>query len=261
MCAPGTIETVRQRFEQEEGLVRFDRRTALLAGAGAAVAATLPGGARAARTRGGRHAQDLTHVFRVGFPMFVGAPPPERKTHVTIPVNGFYGQIWTIWEHTATHLDVPAHFVLGGRTTPQLTLDELIAPIAVIDISERAASNPDTVVTPDDVRTYERRHGRIKRGSIVAMNSGWESRVGSEAAYRNIGSDGLQHFPGFASTRSRSCSTAALRRSASTRSASTPATRRPSGRTSSGSEPTSSGWRTSRTSARSRPGARRRSSA
>jgi kynurenine formamidase len=203
MCIPGTIEAVRSRIEHErkedetaDG-PRLDRRTALFAGAGAALAAALPGGARAAGRRGGSKAQDLTHLFRVGTPMFPGVPRPSRETFVTVPVNGFYGQIWNFWEHTGTHLDVPAHFVVGGRTTPQLTLDELIAPIAVIDISERATRNPDTVVTIDDLRRYERRHGRIQRNSLVAMNSGWDARAGSEAAYRNADASGTMHFPGW----------------------------------------------------------------
>ena len=52
--------------------------------------------------------------------MFPGVPWPSRETFVTVPVNGFAGQIWNFWEHTGTHLDVPAHFIVGGRTTSQL---------------------------------------------------------------------------------------------------------------------------------------------
>ena len=199
MCVPGTIEAVRshvEHMEEEAKTLRLDRRAALLAGAGAALATAFPAGALAAgRKDGGKKAQDLTHVFRVGTPMFPGVPRPSKTTHVTVPVNGFYGQIWNFWEHTGTHLDVPAHFIVGGRTTPQLTLDELMAPIAVIDISERAASNPDTVVTTDDLRRYERGHGKIKRGSLVAMNSGWDTRAGSETEYRNTDASGTMHFP------------------------------------------------------------------
>ena len=199
MCVPGTIEAVRSQVEQveeEAKAPRLDRRAALLLGAGTALAAALPGGARAAG-RGGTKAQDLTHLFRVGIPMFPGVPRPSRKTFVTVPVNGFYGQIWNFWEHTGTHLDVPAHFIVGGRTTPQLTLEELMAPVAVIDISARAAHDPDTVVTTDDLRHYEQGHGRIKHGSLVAMNSGWDARAGSEAAYRNTDASGTMHFPGW----------------------------------------------------------------
>ena len=200
MCVPGTIEAVRSQVEQgeeEASAPRLDRRAALLLGAGTALAAALPGSARAAGQGGGKQAQDLTHLFRVGIPMFPGVPRPSRETFVTVPVNGFYGQIWNFWEHTGTHLDVPAHFIVGGRTTPQLTLDELMAPIAVIDISERAAHEPDTVVTTDDLRHYERAYGKIKHGSLVAMNSGWDARAGSEAAYRNTDASGTMHFPGW----------------------------------------------------------------
>jgi kynurenine formamidase len=70
-------------------------------------------------------------------------------------------------------------------------------PVAVVDIALRARRNPDTVVTPDDLQRFERRHGEIPGGAVVCMFSGWESRVGSEAAYRNLGADGRQHFPGF----------------------------------------------------------------
>ena len=35
------------------------------------------------------------------------------------------------------------------------------------------------------------------RGAVVAMSSGWDSRVGDTDAYLNVGPDGKQHFPGF----------------------------------------------------------------
>ena len=196
MCVPGTIETVRARVE-EEGLPKLDRRTALLGAAGAAVAAAFPGRALGAKLPTNR-LQDLSHEFREGFPGFLGAPSAlDRQTAVTIPANGFYGQVWTMWEHICTHMDVPAHFIEGGRTSPELELDELIAPIAVVDISKRVAREPDTVVTPLDLAWFERRHGRIPSGAVVAMYSGWEARVGSADAYRNTDATGTMRFPGF----------------------------------------------------------------
>ena len=120
MCLPGTIETVRARVE-EEGLPKLDRKTALLGAAGVAVAAAFPGRALANDDdRRSDRLQDLTHEFREGFPGFLGAPAVlDRQTAVTIPANGFYGQIWSFWEHNCTHLDVPAHFVTGGRFSPR----------------------------------------------------------------------------------------------------------------------------------------------
>ena len=196
MCLPGTIETVRARVE-EEGLPNLDRKAALLGAAGVAVAAALPGRASGAKLPTNR-LQDLTHEFREGFPSFLGAPAViDRQVTVTIPANGFYGQTWTLWEHSCTHLDVPAHFVIGGRFSPEISLDELIRPLVVIDIKARAGANADAEVLLSDLVGFEHGNGRIPRGAVVAMNSGWAARSGSVAAYRNVGADGLQHFPGF----------------------------------------------------------------
>ena len=199
MCVAGTVETVRGRVERE-GVPRVSRRVALAAGAGALTASALPataaGRGRPDRDRW-RRLVDLSHEFREDFPVFPGAPPSSRRTAVTIAANGFYGQVWTIWEHTCTHMDVPAHFIEGGRTSPEMTLRELVAPIVVVDVSRRAAREPDTVVTPEDLGRFERRHGRIPRGAVVAMYSGWEARAGSVEAYRNTDATGTMRFPGF----------------------------------------------------------------
>jgi kynurenine formamidase len=199
MCVPGTVEAVRERSERE-GVPRVSRRVALGAGAGAVTAAALPGAASArGRGRSQRREKlvDLTHVFREDFPAFPGAPATSRETAVTIPANGFYGQVWTIWEHICTHVDVPAHFIAEGRTSPELPIDELIAPVVVVDISERVAREPDTVVTPGDLARFERRHGRIPRHALVTMYSGWETRAGSVEAYQNMDAGGTMRFPGF----------------------------------------------------------------
>jgi kynurenine formamidase len=195
MCAPGTVEAVRRRAD-EEG-VRFDRRTALMAGAGAAVAAAFPSRLLAGTRRANR-LQDLTHVYSETFPLFLGAPiPTERSVVVTVPANGFYAQKWSFWEHSGTHMDAPAHFIANGRKSPEITLEELIVPIVVVDISSKIPANADAMVMPADLVAFERGHGRIPRGALVAMYSGWETRAGSVAAYRNVGPDGFQHFPGF----------------------------------------------------------------
>jgi kynurenine formamidase len=197
MCVPGTVETVRDRIERE-GPPRISRRAALAAAAaGTATAAALPGTAAADGGRRGKKLVDLSHEFREDFPVFPNSPESSRTTERTIEEHGFYGQVWTIWEHICTHMDVPAHFVPGGRTSPELTLDELVAPVVVVDISRRVASQPDTAVTREDLKRFERRHGRIPRGAVVAMYSGWEARVDSEEAYRNTDAGGVMRFPGF----------------------------------------------------------------
>jgi kynurenine formamidase len=199
MCLPGTVEKVREQ-SPKEGVRRIDRRSALLSGVGAAFAMTLPGRAVAGR-RDDRHSkknrlQDLTHVFTEGFPVFTFAPP-VRETLITIPSGGFYSQQWTFGEHSGTHMDAPGHFVEGGRLSPEITLEELLVPIAVVDISDRAEREPDAMVTVDDLRRYERRHGRIPKGALVCMDSGWAAKVDDPLAFKGGAAFPNYHFPGF----------------------------------------------------------------
>jgi kynurenine formamidase len=194
MCLPGTVEAVRRQSASEDAR-RVSRRTVLLGGVGAAVAATFPASALAVRPAKGRF-QDLTHVFTEGFPVFTG-DSPARETLFTIPSAGFYSQKWTFGEHSGTHMDAPGHFTLGGRLSPEITPQELIVPVVVIDISARARTNPDAMVTVDDVRSFERGHGRIPDGALVCMNSGWAAKVGDPLAFKGGAAFPDYHFPGF----------------------------------------------------------------
>jgi kynurenine formamidase len=192
MCLPGTVEKVR---EQQPTVTR---RTVLAGGGAAALAALMPGEALAHKRRRRRKlgkVVDLTHEFKAGFPVYTGNAP-SRRTLTTIPANGFYKQEWTFDEHSGTHMDAPGHFAADGRRTPELEASELILPIVVIDIAMRAASDPDAVVTADDLMRFERKHGRIPKGALVAMDSGWAAKVGDEAAFKG-GPAGDYHFPGF----------------------------------------------------------------
>jgi len=193
MCLPGTIEAVREQTEREG----ISRRAALAGGGAAALALLAP---TAAEPRGlarkKRRVADLTHVFRAGFPVYTG-DEPRRRTLKTFANDGFYSQEWTFGEHSGTHMDAPGHFVEGRRLVPQLRPEELFAPIAVIDISERAGRDPDAEIRPADLRRYERRYGRIPRGAAVLMNSGWDARAGDGARYKNADSSGTFHFPGW----------------------------------------------------------------
>jgi kynurenine formamidase len=194
MCLAGTHEGI-NADPHDHHFANITRRGTLLAAAGGVITSVLPRPALAATSRS-RRLVDLTHTFRAGFPVYANSNP-TRKTFSNVANDGYYSQEWTFLEHTGTHLDAPGHFIHGGRLVPQITLEELMVPVVVVDISARAATEPDALVTPEDLLRFERRHGRIPRRAAVVMYSGWEARIKDQAAYRNIGADGKHHFPGF----------------------------------------------------------------
>lgn len=95
-------------------------------------------------------------------------------------------------------MDAPSHFVPGGRLSPQITLPELVGiPLVVVDISARAARNPDATVTSRDLTRFESRHGRIPNRALVAMNSGWWRKANDPRALKGGEAFQSYHFPGW----------------------------------------------------------------
>ena len=181
------------------------RRAALLTTAGLATASTMflgaapaSAGARTAGAHRRRHGKaDLTYTLGEDFPAYTPGEEAIRKPGTTIEADGYYMQRWDIFEHTGTHVDAPAHFNADGRYATELTLDELMPTAVVVDISRKAAADPDAEVTVADLRHHERRHGRIDDHSAVLMYSGWGAKVSDADAYRGTDADGVLHFPGF----------------------------------------------------------------
>lgn len=176
----------------------INRRAALLGGAGVGLGAAFPRVASATRGRKtARRFQDLTHTFTAGFPVFVPGTEPERETIAEYATDGFYAQRWTFGEHAGTHMDAPGHFVPGARMSPQITPRELLVPIVVVDISRKAQRDPDAMVEVDDLVHFERSHGRIPEGALVAMDSGWAGKVDDPLEFKGGEMFPNYHFPGF----------------------------------------------------------------
>ncbi|HMK73188.1 MAG TPA: cyclase family protein [Myxococcaceae bacterium] len=103
-------------------------------------------------------------------------------------------------EHGGTHLDAPIHFDKDGKTVDQIPLRQLIAPAVVIDISAKAAADPDYRLSLEDVRSWEKLHGNIPSGAIVLLRTGWGKRWPDRKRYlgdETPGDASKLHFPSY----------------------------------------------------------------
>jgi kynurenine formamidase len=137
---------------------------------------------------------DLTHTISPNFPTYFGKPQLEVEVMFDLKKDGFNVRRWHLVEHTGTHMDAPFHFS-DKLSADKLPVETLVAPLCVINIAERAKSDPDTQVTPDDVKAWESKNGAIPDGACIAMNSGWSDHVATDK-FRNADDKGM-HFPGF----------------------------------------------------------------
>jgi kynurenine formamidase len=108
--------------------------------------------------------------------VFPGDPAFELETIATIPEDGYYLQFVREGEHTGTHWGAPGHFTTGEPLADDMDPADLFRPAVKIDVRAKAAANADYAVTVDDLKAWEKRHGRIPRGSVVMVRSDWSKR-------------------------------------------------------------------------------------
>lgn len=119
---------------------------------------------------------DLTQAFGPGIPHWSGYEDEVRRDVLDLAQTGFWAQAHTLVGAWGTHVDAPAHMHAGGRTVDALRPDEMILPLVVLDLSAEVERDPDTVVRPEHVHDWERRHGRIPEGAFVALRTDWSKR-------------------------------------------------------------------------------------
>lgn len=146
---------------------------------------------------------DLTHTFSSNIPHWPGFPSSRMETlyHQDEGIgtlgSGFLSHLYTHCGQWGTHVDPPAHFIKGMRTLDELDVKEMICPLAVLDVHEKAAKNPDYAGAPEDLADWERRNGRLPEGAFVALRTDWHKRWPDKAAFANADAAGTAHFPGW----------------------------------------------------------------
>jgi len=126
----------------------------------------------------------------------------REETHRGMTTKGYWyasGQ-FAASEHGGTHMDAPIHFAASGLSVDEIPVKHLIGPAVVIDLHEPCQSNPDYVMTIEDIKNWETLHGQIPPHSLVLLFTGWGQYWPDQQQY--LGSHTPQnastlHFPGF----------------------------------------------------------------
>lgn len=130
---------------------------------------------------------DLTHTLHSNIPTWDGSCGFEHEIYHDYDPNAIcqfrIHKLNFKKAGVGTHMDAPAHCVPGGITIDQLPLSDLIAPCALIDVSEFSHENYS--VSLKDIETYEINYGIIEPGSFVMIRTGWDKFWQTDDKYRN----------------------------------------------------------------------------
>ncbi len=185
--------------------LRFEAALLILAVAGCAGrAGTATGTADHAFDLASARFIDLSHTFDSSTLYWPTSPTAFRLDTVSYgptPGGWFYSAfMFSAPEHGGTHLDAPIHFSATGQTADQVSLEHLIAPAAVIDITDKATADHDYRLTAADVTAWESAHGAIRPGTIVVLRTGWSRFWPDKKTYLGDDKPGDAshlHFPSY----------------------------------------------------------------
>lgn len=150
------------------------------------------------------HWVDLTHPFDENAVYWPTADTFKKTTVYEGNTDGgyFYSAYnFSAAEHGGTHLDSPVHFYQGRKSVDQLSIEQLIGAAIVIDISQAVKHNRDYQLSVNDIKSWEKRHGRIPDGAIVLINTGSSQYYPDRKKYMGTDKRGAQgvkalSFPG-----------------------------------------------------------------
>jgi kynurenine formamidase len=135
--------------------------------------------ARAYRIIAAKKFVDLTHSFGPDTPVWSGfgeakmtpAADPKTGRPYTIKEDGFRTTYYQMVGQYGTHVDPPAHFDENGKTMDEIPLKQMILPLIVLDDTPYLAKDPNHAFSLDDLRAWEKKHGRVPHGAFVALRT------------------------------------------------------------------------------------------
>jgi len=142
---------------------------------------------------------DLTYTLNNSFPIIPVSGitfPFAQEPIATLERNGVFANKWTMFDHMGTHVDATNHFDPAGFPLEEIPVSSLVVPMVVVDMRAKAGKDNDALLSVDDLRDWEKRHGPIPRGAPLCMLSGSADKVGDPHGYLNMDTSNSMHFPG-----------------------------------------------------------------
>lgn len=106
-------------------------------------------------------------------PVYPGTEGPILMQACTLEDVGFREKKWTMYSHTGTHMDAPAHMISDGKTLDQFPIEKFVGRGMVLDVRECTAKEIPLV----RVQSYE---SILKTIDFLLIQTGWEEYWGSE---------------------------------------------------------------------------------
>lgn len=117
---------------------------------------------------------DLTHLITENMPVYPGTEPPKFESANTYERDGFKETKISMFTHTGTHMDPPAHLYPGRTTLDQFPSEQFIGKALVIDCRSLKEGE---AITMEQMKPYGE---KVKMADFLLYNLGWDKFWGTD---------------------------------------------------------------------------------
>lgn len=121
---------------------------------------------------------DLTHRMHGEMPVFPGTEEPIFLPANTIRRDGFAESKFLMYSHTGTHIDAPAHMVIGAKTLDQLSIEHFVGKATIIDCTGHAGEI--------QLEELVRHESSIREVDFVLLKTGWSEFWGDQQYFKGF---------------------------------------------------------------------------
>ncbi|MBR2812242.1 MAG: cyclase family protein [Solobacterium sp.] len=145
---------------------------------------------------------ELTHELSNDSPYWAGIPEGSVDLCHTVfdwgnPMLECLIQTFKFPGQFGTHIDFPGHFIKDAPLSEQYSVESMLYPLCVVDITDKVRQDVHYAVTADDIKAYEEKYGPIPDGAFVALRTDWAKNWPDMNALSGIAEDGSENFPGW----------------------------------------------------------------
>jgi kynurenine formamidase len=120
---------------------------------------------------------DLTHMIESTMPVYPGTEPPIFEPANTYEKDGFKETKITMFTHTGTHMDPPAHLYQGRTTLDAFSADQFIGKALVINCTSLNEGEP---ITMQQLAPYKK---KAEEADFLLFYLGWDKRWGTASYF------------------------------------------------------------------------------
>jgi len=120
---------------------------------------------------------DLTHFIAEDMPVYPGTEGPKLQPANTYEKDGFKETLMTMYTHTGTHMDPPAHLYAGRTTLDKFPITQFVGKAFVVKCSDLKEGQKISM----DYINKDRE--KADAADFLLFNLGWDKRWGTEAYF------------------------------------------------------------------------------